>query len=454
VADYSLLISDPPARETRLLELSLHWTGLSGARARMAELLRVFVITWDPLELDDARPPAFGTANSDELCVYVPFWSLEELAERRGTDTAEVLGWLGGCAVVTAAGHERDVIADRYPRLVAAGEVPDLLSGALEAVTSAAALGRPAMITTKGGGWGEIGLGAITDIVQQAHGPVALDRSPAELMSLPAPRQGCPACAGKRFDFPADLNVQAASMCGPHQKEAQKVTRARLVRAEQSNRPGWRAIASACVRVDRPILPRGLASKIRAEIDKPGPALLGLLAQLREDFSGRPEDFYAAIGEEPAGAGRPPRWMQTLVRDLASAGAFEDALAAADILADFEPLWSGRWYDDSLAALAAAVPVAAIQEDRVRLQVRFVKDLCPGMASVQLHAGDVYNALGEPETALAAYEKARSLAVAQGDYEVRRTASSRIAALAGEAEPARRVIRNQVRDQRRRKPRR
>jgi len=60
-----------------LLEVSLGWTGLFGARARMAEFLRVFVITWDPLELDDARPPAFGTANSDELCVYVPFWSLE-----------------------------------------------------------------------------------------------------------------------------------------------------------------------------------------------------------------------------------------------------------------------------------------------------------------------------------------------------------------------------------------
>jgi hypothetical protein len=58
VADYSRFIADPPARETRLLELGLHWTGLSGERARMAELLRMFVITWDPLQLDDARPPA------------------------------------------------------------------------------------------------------------------------------------------------------------------------------------------------------------------------------------------------------------------------------------------------------------------------------------------------------------------------------------------------------------
>ena len=79
----------------------------------MAEFLRVFVITWDPLELDDARPPAFATANSDELCVYVPFWSLGGLAERRGTDVAEVLGWLGGCAVVTAVEVAADLADPR-----------------------------------------------------------------------------------------------------------------------------------------------------------------------------------------------------------------------------------------------------------------------------------------------------------------------------------------------------
>src|SRR5271165_7272296 len=192
VGDYSRFLSDPPVRDKRLLELSLGWTGLSGARARMAEFLRVFVITWDPLELDDARPPAFATANSDELCVYVPFWSLEGLAERRGTDVAEVLGWLGGCAVVTAAEYQRDVIAGRHARLVASGEVPDLLAGALEDESSEAVLGRLAKIEVKGGGWDEIGLGAITDTVQQAYGPVAFDRSLVELAMLPIPRQGCP----------------------------------------------------------------------------------------------------------------------------------------------------------------------------------------------------------------------------------------------------------------------
>jgi hypothetical protein len=64
VDDYSRFLSDPPVRDKRLLEVSLGWTGLFGARARMAEFLRVFVITWDPLELDDARPPGCAAARA------------------------------------------------------------------------------------------------------------------------------------------------------------------------------------------------------------------------------------------------------------------------------------------------------------------------------------------------------------------------------------------------------
>jgi hypothetical protein len=455
VDDCSRFLSDPPIRDKRLLEFSLGWTTLFGVRAQMAELLRVFVITWDPLELDDARPRAFGTANSDELCVYVPFWSLEGLAERRGTDVAEVLGWLGGCAVVTAAEYQQDVIAGRHARLVASGEVPDLLAGALEDESSEAVLGRPAKIAVEGGGWDEIGLGAITDIVQQAYGPVAFDRSLVGLAMPPTPRQGCPACEGRRFNFPADLNEQAVYMCGPHQKEVQKVTRERMVRAGQSNRPGWNAITGASIRREEPMLPFGLASKIRAQIGKPGPELLRLLAQAHEQFSGQPEEFYAAIGEKSVRPGRPPRWMQTLVHDLASAGLIEEALAAAETLADFEPLWSGHWYDDSLAALATVVTTGAIEEDRVRFQVQFVRDLCPGSPSVQMHAGDVYHALDEPESALAAYENARSLAVAQRDFEVRRAVASRITALTGSGNEAsaQQVIRVQRRVQPRKRRR-
>lgn len=170
-------------------------------------------------------------------------------------------------------------------------------------------------------------------------------------------------------------------------------------------------------------------------------------------FPGQPEDFYAAIGEKSVRVGRPPRWLETLVRDLASANLFAEALAAAEALADFEPLWSEHWYDDLLAALPAAVPTEAIDEDRVRFQAQFVTDLCPGNPSVQMHAGDVYEALGERENALEAYQEARSLAVAQGDFEIRRAVTFRIADLTGDGAPTQQVIRVQRRVQPRRKRR-
>ena len=52
--------------------------------------------------------------------------------------------------------------------------------------------------------WEDIGLSAITDIVQHAFGQIDLDRSPVELRAA-GPRPGCPACAGQRFNFPAQL---------------------------------------------------------------------------------------------------------------------------------------------------------------------------------------------------------------------------------------------------------
>jgi hypothetical protein len=43
--DVAQRLADPPVPEKKLLELGVAWTGLSGVQARLAELLRVFVIT-------------------------------------------------------------------------------------------------------------------------------------------------------------------------------------------------------------------------------------------------------------------------------------------------------------------------------------------------------------------------------------------------------------------------
>ena len=97
----------------------------------MADTLRLFVVTWDPLEWQAPRPEAVATASAWplEIVVYVPVWSLAEMASRQETTMAAVLAGLGGRAIATAATHEDAVTSGRYAELAARGEVPDLLSG-------------------------------------------------------------------------------------------------------------------------------------------------------------------------------------------------------------------------------------------------------------------------------------------------------------------------------------
>src|SRR5580700_10907087 len=99
-SDVQALLARPPLEDTMLLEL-----------AGMAEALRLFVVTWDPLEWLAPRPEAVATASAwpVEIVVYVPAWSLAEMATRRETTMATALAELGGRAITAAAAHE-DVI--------------------------------------------------------------------------------------------------------------------------------------------------------------------------------------------------------------------------------------------------------------------------------------------------------------------------------------------------------
>jgi hypothetical protein len=176
--DIRQLLAAPPVLEKMLLELSAAWPRLSQSQARMADALRLFVITWDPLEWLAPRPAGFATANTDpiELVVYMPTWSLAELATKQASTMAAVLSAVAGAAVVTAAAHQDAVTSRRYPDLVRQRAVPDLLSNP----TAGSALGQ-ADILGVSARWEDIGLGAITDIVQHTFGLVDLDRSPVEL---------------------------------------------------------------------------------------------------------------------------------------------------------------------------------------------------------------------------------------------------------------------------------
>jgi hypothetical protein len=80
----------------------------------MADALRLFVITWDPLELLAPRPVASAAVNTGplELAVYLPCWSLAELAAEQGKTATAVLGAVAGAAVMTGAAHQDVLISE------------------------------------------------------------------------------------------------------------------------------------------------------------------------------------------------------------------------------------------------------------------------------------------------------------------------------------------------------
>ena len=57
-------LASPQLTDPKLLELSARWASLPPAQARMADVLRLFVVTWDPLEWLAPRPEAVATANA------------------------------------------------------------------------------------------------------------------------------------------------------------------------------------------------------------------------------------------------------------------------------------------------------------------------------------------------------------------------------------------------------
>lgn len=254
------LLASPPLSDPRLLELAGRWEGLPPAQARMAGALRLFVVAWDPLEWLAPRPEAVATASAQplELVVYVPVWSLACITRRQDKTIAPVLAGLGASAVTTAAAHEDAVMSGRYAELAAHGKVPDLLSVGPDPALSQAAI---AAVSPQ---WEDIGLGAITDFVQQAFGPVDFDRSLVELIATGIAFPGCPACAGRRFKFPADLADSRNRMCPAHRKEADALIKRRTARAEASNPAGWQMMADASARLSLPHLPGGLATRLKA----------------------------------------------------------------------------------------------------------------------------------------------------------------------------------------------
>jgi hypothetical protein len=381
------LLAAPPATEKKLLELGVAWMGLPAEQTWMAERLRVFVITWDPLEQLADRPDGFATANADpselELVVYLPIWSLLEQAGVQGCTVTDVVAARAGSAVSAAAAlTQRDPASGRGGRWPASDLLADRGAGT--------GLGTPEIVLVSPG-WEDIGLGAITDVVQAAFGPVDLDRSVVELAAVARPQQGCPACGGRRFGFPGELAESQPMMCPAHRAEADTVIRARLSRANASNPDGWAALADATIRLELPHLPNGLATKLADAGEGmyvvPERKVLAERARLVVAaagwFPGRRDDFTVALGAEPELAGQLPDWLLNLVLDLGRAGLGAQAVAVADALTRVDPDLQAMLDGDVAVALAQA---GLTDQARARIESNLAR--WPHDVWIRIHAGD------------------------------------------------------------------
>jgi hypothetical protein len=261
--DPARLIADPPADDYALLELALAWPGLDAAQERIAASLRLFVITRDPLDWIPRRGCAWATANADgdvlELPVYVALEPIRD-AIASGTDLATAVSRYGEAAVRGGAAAEHLVVSGAHPGLAAVGRAPRLLEGLDEAGTF-----RNPTARVRSAEWEPLGLRAIQDLVQDAFGPVDLDRSLVRLDPVERHDPGCAACRGERFGFPADLDVARPLLCSPHRAAALAVTATRIMRAQESNPAGWRAIGKASARISGEPDPGGMPMPPRSE---------------------------------------------------------------------------------------------------------------------------------------------------------------------------------------------
>ncbi len=274
-----------PEEERALLEVRLDWPELGDREALIAARLRVFLLTWDPFcwmhdrDRDWAWATATGDGDSYEVVLYVTLHDAMRRARETARTLADVVAELAVSVLAVGAKHEELLVSGAYPQLAFAGEVPGLLSE----TGSARGLAAP-VIELAAPGWEPIGLGAIQDLAQERYGPVDLDRSQVRLDPVAEPSPSCPACAGGRFGFPAELDEQQATMCAEHAGQAQEIITDRLERAPASNREGWDAIVGGSSMLDEPTfgLPLWLLTELARAADR-DPSVPPSEAELRSD---------------------------------------------------------------------------------------------------------------------------------------------------------------------------
>jgi len=377
--------------------------------------MRVFVLNWDPLgwlgEPFAASATATGDGDDYEVVLYVPLAAAAGLLDDL-------------CRSVVDVGVSQELLlsSGAYAQLAFAGKVPDLLS----AIGTLSATGAPRFELAHGG-WEPIGLGAIQDLVQARFGPVDLDRSAVRLEAVAERQPACPACAARRFGFPAELADGLAAMCAPHARQANELTSARLEHANASNHDGWQAIVEASDALHQPTygLPLELLGRLEQAVDRVDPSLddlrgdaataLDLAGRLR----GRDADFESWADDWMA-----RDWMFELPWMLARRNMTVQAVQVADAFAELDH-GHGSVYAGDAAVMLAEAGHADEARDRAHANVSaFPRDIW-----THVHAGDVHRSLDDPEQAEQAFRRAVALVQSHGDQQDTAIVTRRLADL-------------------------
>ena len=249
--DPAELLRTGPEDEFALLELRLDWPHDLEIYPEHRQLwLRLFVITGDILAWVPGRGDCWASTTVDdevlEVDVYVLRGSLLRLMESNGGDVAAAVRPYAAAAMQAALDHEAMLIAGDYHERRVRGDAPGLLDGVGGDHGAFGALSVQARNT-----WGPVGFGALLDLVQEAFGPIDLDRSVVALDPADPPADDCPACKGLSFGFPTDLEDARKGMCAAHDAQALAIRTERISHAYESNRAGWRAIDKAAMRINK-----------------------------------------------------------------------------------------------------------------------------------------------------------------------------------------------------------
>ncbi len=249
--DPAEVIASAPEDEFALVELRLDWPHDLEIYPQHKQLwLRCFVITGDVLAWIPDRGEAWVAVTVDdevlEVDLYVNLPAVRRRMEEGDGSVESAIAPYAATAMQAALANEELLISGDYHARVLTGDAPRLLAD-LEG--DHGAFGRPAIQIRQS--WAPVGFGALLDLVQEAFGPIELDRTPIALDPVEPTTDDCPACMGLTFGFPTDLEDARKGMCAAHDAAALAVRVARLGVASESNPAGWRAVDKAAMRINK-----------------------------------------------------------------------------------------------------------------------------------------------------------------------------------------------------------